>query len=472
MFFMFQSMTDQEKFEIAVLKLMFADSSVCARMFGMLEAGFFENYGVKHGNFAYFSALSSFVENEGYFPGMGEFGNYIGDELKERHRVVEGWDIEAFCGSPWMTKNLEGWLRGRISLSCLGRLRMALKERRFGDIPALASEMAAGSVFSLGSGEGMNPISPEGADKVYDAIAVHKCRKVASGIGVLDALMDGGWSEKSLSGILLGTHQGKTMFLCTCAANAVRSGLKALYVSLEEADMSISTRIVRNLIERSKTDIRKMGIDEYRDLVGKAVKGNSGNLRVVELPESGTTPGMLLNKIKSLAARQKFVPDVIFVDYVGKMSPDGKRGNAPLHERLSEVTVQVRDISKTSLENHPPIVTAWQYNKEGTKNRTGDLTEMGSSYAQAHTADIVWAGFRLEGETEDDGVVSLKLAKARECAEDAQGTVVSLACRKSHQAMVDKEAEDCRQFGSSLPPASKPPAAASLSENSDYDIFG
>jgi len=465
-------MERQEGQELMILKLMFISEDMRNKIWDSLDEDFFMNYDEKKGNNDYFRELSRFVKEYGYFPTDREFRDFMGEDLHERHKALEDLDMDDLVQSRYMMKQVEKWLREKIVRKHFHRMLAALKEHDMEAVSAISVELGASAHFALGETEGFNPISEAGADEVYNSITAQKIRKVGCGIESMDALMDGGWSEKSLSGVLLGTHQGKTMFLCTSAANAIRKGKKALYVSLEEGSSSIASRIVRNLIERDKNEIRAMTLMEFRELVGKAVEGRRDNLRVMELPESGTTPALLLSRINLMIGREKFVPDVIFVDYVGKMTPNGKRTNYPTHERLSDVTVQVRDISKTSLSNHPPIVTAWQYNKEGVKTMSGELTEMGSSYAQAHTADIIWAGYRADGDDgQEEGVITFKLAKGRECAENAVGGKAMLACRYGHQAMVDKEAEENRQYSDSYAPCSDGAGKASQTSGFNADMF-
>jgi len=433
-------------FEKAVQRTIFAlllkGNDLQGRLLEVLQEEFFENYTLEKDNQwkTLWAATSDFQNAHKRFPTKDELTSYAEDneiEIKETINAAAQEDT-----SPWDDEKhycrhrLERWLKHKMMRGLLSRLGVALGDDNFDDVPNLTAEIAAASMFSLSDGAWINPISEKGSEDVYEFMQPGTNKKVPCGIAEMDRLMDGGFGYSTLSGVLLGTHQGKTMFLCNCAANAIRSGKKVLYISMEEDRLTISSRILKNLTDSSMTEVRAMDKEDFKARLGKVVAGKDDNLRVLELPESGTTPDVLYGRVRSLEAREKFIPDIMFVDYVGKMSPSGKRTNAPLHERLAEVTVQVRDIGRVKMANHPPIVTAWQYNKEGSKNKSGSLTDIGGSYAQAHTADVMWAG----EESEDDSTtLILRLVKARGCADGGLGKSVTLHKRTERQTLLEKE---------------------------------
>jgi hypothetical protein len=450
---------NEERLELEIIKRLFASADIRSKVFDRLDPDYFQFGEQDDSHGSYFKALRDMYLQYRRFPALDTFGSFVKRErtaLKGTHRKI----VELVIGesdAPDFMERLRDWIRNRSIISLQGDMFQKLNQRDFEGLPAVFAQMAMASSFAIDEKIGMAPLTDEGLDAVAEHCSPDRSDYVPCGIDIMDSLMGGGWGNSTLGGVVMPVNEGKTMFLCNSCANAVRKGYKALYMSMEEKQVSISTRIVKNLIERNRLEMMELSVNRrrLREMVDSAVGANREHLWVMELPESGTTPNDLLRQIKLLDSRYGFVPDIIFVDYVGKMNPNGKRSGAQRWQELAEVTVQVRDISRMELGNHPPIVTAWQYNKEGSKGRTGKLTELGGSYDQAATADIIWADVEPDVDEEEDGILKLKLAKAREASDGAKGQSVLLIRKYEHQKVLGRDDSKNREFSKSSKAESK-----------------
>jgi hypothetical protein len=93
--------------------------------------------------------------------------------------------------------------------------------------------------------------------------------KIPFPLYMLNKVTGGGVTRKSLSLAIAGTGIGKTIALCNYAANAMMSGYKVLYITLEMAEEQIAQRIDAKLFQMRMDDVEKMSKDRLQTSIGK-----------------------------------------------------------------------------------------------------------------------------------------------------------------------------------------------------------
>lgn len=234
--------------------------------------------------------------------------------------------------------------------------------------------------------------------------------KVRTHLSILNRVLDGGASLKTLNMILSQTNAGKSAFMCDMAANNLRMGANVLYISLEMAEESISERVDANLFDLSIGDIRDLSEKSFRNKIEK-IKGNTvGNLVVKQFPPGSANVTHFEHLISELKIKKNFVPDIIYVDYMNLMASSRvRRGQVNSADYFKFISEELRALA---IKHNVPVWTANQFNRSGFNNSDADLNEMADSFAVAMGADFIMALIRTE-ELDERGQVLLKQLKSR-----------------------------------------------------------
>lgn len=205
---------------------------------------------------------------------------------------------------------------------------------------------------------------------------------------------------------------GKSQFMMNIAANWIANNKKVLMISLEMSETMYSRRM-DGLFSNLNINRLRDNIDELKSRV-KGFKANIPDalLRIKEFPTGTLTPAMLKQYLKKLKQTKDFVPDIIFVDYLNIMKPNGNNaGTLSLYEKAGRIAEELRAISS---EMKIPIVTATQQNR-GANGYAGEEIGMDSvseSSCISATADAMVAIWGNDGDREA-GIKKLKILKNR-----------------------------------------------------------
>ena len=230
---------------------------------------------------------------------------------------------------------------------------------------------------------------------------------------------------------------GKSQFMMNIAVNWIASNKKVLMISLEMSE-SMYSRRMDGLFSN-------LNINRLRDTIGELksrVKGFKANapdaqLMIKEFPTGTLTPSMLKQYIRKLKQTKNFTPDIIFVDYLNIMRPDGNNAAAlSLYEKAGRIAEELRAISG---EMKIPVVTATQQNR-GANGYAGESIGMDSvseSSCISATADVMVAIWGEDGDREN-GVKRLKVLKNRL----GKGVDMSTVLRENMESLKMMDGED------------------------------
>jgi replicative DNA helicase len=206
---------------------------------------------------------------------------------------------------------------------------------------------------------------------------------------------------------------GKSQLMMNIAYNWVMNNKKVLMISLEMSEDMYSRRM-DGLFSDLNVNRLKENVGLLKSRV-KGVKSNipEGSLRIKEFPTGTFTAGMLKQFLKKLKATKRWEPDIIFVDYLNIMRPNGNNMNMGLYEKCARIAEELRAIS---CELKVPCVSAVQANRShsgsGYAGADIDMSNVSESSGITATADALMALFQLEGER-DLGRINLKILKNR-----------------------------------------------------------
>jgi hypothetical protein len=114
--------------------------------------------------------------------------------------------------------------------------------------------------------------------------------------------------------------------------------------------------------------------------------------------------------LKEYKEKHDFNPDVIMLDYIGCMVPDGRVDpNMNDNSKLRAIAAQVRSIG---LVNQIPIISAMQANRGGYGKAEMGLDDAADSFGQTMKADAIF-GVTQTPEMKAADMYTVKLLKTR-----------------------------------------------------------
>src|SRR5579863_8890334 len=135
-------------------------------------------------------------------------------------------------------------------------------------------------------------------------------------VNKLNEMTCGGPSRKTVTVVVAPTNSGKSLILCHQAAEYLRQGRNVIYITLEMADKIVLKRIFANLLDTDMNVLEGWTRDQWAEAVEGL--GGLGKLKVREYASRSAHVGNFRQYLAELKSKEKFVPDVIIVDYLNE----------------------------------------------------------------------------------------------------------------------------------------------------------
>lgn len=214
--------------------------------------------------------------------------------------------------------------------------------------------------------------------------------KLAFDIERLNQITHGGLLRKTLTILMASTGAGKTLVMTHLAGEFYRQGKNVLYITLEMGEEKIAERIDANLMRKDIQLLSAIPRDLYMKTIRRIQSQTTGRLIIKEYPPTTASVVNFRHLLNELKIKQKFVPDVIFIDYMNicasariKMS-----NNTNSYGYVKAIAEEVRGIA---VEFNVPIISATQTNRGGMGSTDLDLTDISDSIGLTFTADLFLA---------------------------------------------------------------------------------
>lgn len=209
---------------------------------------------------------------------------------------------------------------------------------------------------------------------------------VASGLLRFDKLLGGGFINGGLHIIGARPAVGKSALALQIALNAARSGVKALYLSLEMSSEDCSARLVGNIGGLSSARLMFGG----RLTDGEYMRFAEGTTELSALPiVFNRRSGMNVRQVEALAYREK--PGLLILDHLGLLEPPEAR--LSLYEAT---TRNSRALKLLALRLNIPVLCLCQLNRAAASDRSGsfratmaNLRESGAIEQDADTVTLL-----------------------------------------------------------------------------------
>ena len=394
-------MTTQE-FEKVIIKALYANQSICSKVLPELTDKWFSEYDTKQ----IVNKIIEFNTKYSNLPNAIELKRMITDEktLKVFDDVLAIDDNQV--NTPYLMGEIEEFVRKKLLLNQATKIQQyangGVQKESFTD------NIADAEAFTFDDNIGFDFFTE--AQRLYED-ANTKEVIFKSGLKTLDDLIGGGFHEKSLSLIMSSTNVGKTLIMCALTTNFVLHGYRVLYVTFEDSENKIATRIAQNMFDITQSQYKVMSRDDFAKAFTKAKSIAGGDKLIIKEYPEGTVNALQIEAlIKDLKDKKKFVPDVLIVDYIGCMIPNGKPN--PNLNSNSLLTLAAQQIRALGMKYGFPVISASQTNRGGYNTAEISLSDAADSFGQNMKADAVFAVTQTP-EMKDQGMYQVQLLKTR-----------------------------------------------------------
>ena len=251
---------------------------------------------------------------------------------------------------------------------------------------------------------------------------------ISTGLSRLDAKMNGGLRGGGLYVIGARTGVGKTALMLSMAISAIQAGKRVLFISLEMPEREDVSRMIASVSGVSLERIynpKKLTDKDHID-IAEAYALLPGEY--FQMCMTARTPQAV--RRAALAMRAQGGLDLIVVDYIQIMQPDGKTNSRV--ETIGQITGALKMLA---MELNVPVLTGSQVNRAGVQGgnepRLSDLRESGSI---EQDADVVLLLHRPDGqEREVRKRMQVLIAKNRQGSTGVCGMVFDGAVMRFYQ---------------------------------------
>lgn len=220
-----------------------------------------------------------------------------------------------------------------------------------------------------------------------------KENKISCHIDLLNKITSGGMPRKSLSLLVAQTGGGKSLVMCSLAAEYLKQGLNVLYITLELAEERIAERIDANLFNVAIQDIKTLSEKMFLDKIANLKTKTHGKLKIKEYPTSSASAANFKLLIDDLIAKDGFRPDVVIVDYLG-ITASAKYRNANGVNTYSYQKSVAEELRALAVEYDLLLISALQTNRSGFNTSDFDMDSISDSTGPSMTADLLLAIIR------------------------------------------------------------------------------
>ena len=220
-----------------------------------------------------------------------------------------------------------------------------------------------------------------------------------------------GLPKKSLTVALAGTGVGKSLFMCHMAGANLSAGKNVLYLTMEMSEERVAERVDANLLDTNISQLPSLSKSKFSEKVKNLAKNTTGKFIIKEYPTGSAHAGHFRALLNELKLKKKFVPDIIFIDYLNICASSRVKmgGSTNSYTYIKSIAEELRGLA---VEFDVPVVTATQTTRGGFGNSDVGLEDTAESFGLPATADLMFALVATE-ELEAMGQIMVKQLKNR-----------------------------------------------------------
>ena len=389
-------------FQERVLQGLLYDKEYAAQMFEVMKSDFFDVKYLEYLCEIYFNYYSKYK----CFPGFSTIVTIIKDDLAEGSDIILRDQIINYLTQVKSNPNLNDveFVKDKSLDFCKRQaMRNALEQA-----VSLIDDERFESVVSLMKNAAAIGIPHTAGHDFFDELEARFVKinrnVIPTGLSVLDekSVLNGGLGRGEIGVVVANTGVGKSHWLVSLGAEAMRRGKNVLHYTFELTEHATGLRYDANLCGISVSDI----YDNKEKVIERYKEGDLGRLLIKEYPTGSASVTTLRSHIEKLGLKG-FKPNLILIDYADIMR--STRAFDSLRHELKLIYEELRNLA---MELNCPIWTASQANRDSANSEVGGLENMSEAYGKAMVADVV-VSISRKAEEKASGNARLFVAKNR-----------------------------------------------------------
>ena len=375
-----------------VLRAFFTRDDYMRKVVPFMDPSYFE--GVHRTIFkefvGYVAAYSNIPSMEAFRITMQESGNFNEDTFRVAVDMLPSlFETDSDTDIKWLMDQTEKWCQDRAlfnavmeSISIIDGKHQSLTKNALPDILTKALSVT----FDTNIGHDYL----QDAESRYDFYHEEE-ERIPFDLEYLNKITKGGLPNKSLNIVLAGTGVGKSLFMCHCAAGSLSQGKNVLYITMEMAEERIAERIDANLLDTSLDKMDSLSKESFVNKVNTIAAKTQGKLIIKEYPTGQAHTGHFRALLNELKLKKKFVPDIVFIDYLNICASSrmkGLGGSVNTYSLIKSIAEEMRGLA---VEFNLPIVSATQTTRAGFSSSDPGLEDTSESFGLPATADLMLA---------------------------------------------------------------------------------
>lgn len=241
----------------------------------------------------------------------------------------------------------------------------------------------------------------------------NKANKVPFKLNILNKITKGGAEVGTLNILMAGVNVGKSLGLCSLAADYAQMGYDVLYISMEMAESVCAKRIDANLLDITLDDIDDghVSYSEYKSKMERWKKTKSfGRFKVKQFPTGAANANTFRALLNELKLKANFVPQIIIIDYLGICASSRIKGYTENSYTLVKAIAE--ELRGLAVETGTVIWSAAQTGRAAWDASDMSMSDVAESAGLPATADFMLAVIETE-ELAQQGIQLIKQIKSR-----------------------------------------------------------
>lgn len=230
------------------------------------------------------------------------------------------------------------------------------------------------------------------AQERFDFYSMKESR-IPCSIDLINKITSGGIPRKTLTLFVAQPAGGKSLAMCSLAADYLRQGLNVLYITLELAEERIAERLDANMFNVPMNEIKGLDRDTYISKIDRLKAKTHGRLKIKEYPTGAGSASHFKILIDDLMLKDEFKPDVMLVDYLGITASSKYKAAANVNSYTYQKAVS-EELRALAVEYDMLVISALQTNRTGMNSSDFDLENIADSTGPSQTADLMFGIIR------------------------------------------------------------------------------
>lgn len=205
---------------------------------------------------------------------------------------------------------------------------------------------------------------------------------------LMNRITGGGVEKKTCNMLLAPTGVGKSLAMCSLAADYIEQGYNVLYITLEMAEQKISERIDANLLNVALDQLKNIPRNTFLKKIESFKEKGYGKLIVKEYPTASAGCAHFRFLMQELEIKQGFVPDVVFLDYIGIATSARYKNSDNMYQVNKSISEEFRGLA---VERNFAGWSASQTNRGGVGAADLDMTDISESFGITMVCDLILA---------------------------------------------------------------------------------